>query len=118
MGRDVRLAGGHQLSRVARSVAAPNEPVGQAQRQCGTRQRKQLGRADGLQIEQDEFPGQRQECNQQYHRRLDDTLLARNHVLQRVVEFERNQQRHDFAEDRLENRMVQRVERVETRGRS
>jgi hypothetical protein len=45
---------------------------------------------------------------------LDDALLARHHVLQRVVELERDQERQDLAEYRLEHIVIERVEPAST----
>jgi len=42
----------------------------------------------------------------------DDTALVGDNVLKRVVELQRNQERHDLAEHALEHGMVERIERI------
>ena len=48
---------------------------------------------------------------------LDDALLAGDDVLQRMVEFERDEQREDLAEHRLERPVVERVEHAQEQPR-
>src|SRR6267143_1289267 len=52
----------------------------------------------------------RAQRNEKHHFRLDDALLALDHVLQGVIELERDEQRHDLAEYVLEDLLVEGIE--------
>src|SRR5688572_1023485 len=90
-----------------------DEPIGYAQGHSSACQAKQLIRRDGVQIQDDELPGQSQKGNEDYNLGLDDALLSSDYVLERVVELERDQQRHDLAKDGLKYTMIQGVKGAE-----
>ena len=66
-----------------------------------------------MQIEDDELSGHGEQRDEQDDLRLDDALLARDDVLQRVVELERDQERQHLAEHSLKRFLVERVEHSE-----
>src|SRR5205823_2125946 len=53
---------------------------------------------------------QRAQRDEEHYFRLDDALLAHDHVLQGVIELERDEQRHDLAEHVLEHLLVEGVQ--------
>lgn len=62
-----------------------------------------------LKIQDNEFTSYSKQGNEQDDLRLNDALLPSDHVLEGMVEFQRDQYRHDLAKDVLEHLMVERV---------
>ena len=60
-----------------------------------------------MDIENDELACQSQQRNEDHHFRLYDALMPGHEIPQRVIEFERDQQCHDLAEERLKYRVIQ-----------
>jgi hypothetical protein len=78
-------------------------------RECLTSQRKDVLRRR-VGVEDDELARDREQRDQQHRLHLDDAFLLRDHAHDRMLEFERDQQRHHLAEDHLKDRVVQRVD--------
>src|SRR6267143_263333 len=91
-------------------MAFTDQPVGNAKGESDGGQPEHLGRPDLVQVENDELAGDREQRDEKHHFRLDDALLALDHVLQGVVELERDEQRHDLAEHVLEHLLVEGIE--------
>ena len=63
-------------------------------------------------VEDDELARKSEKRDQEHDFRLDDALMLCHEKLERMIEFERDQKRHDLAEDRLKHPMIQWVDRA------
>jgi len=91
-------------------VPVPDQPVRDAQGEGDGGQPEHLRRPDLVQVENDELAGDREQRDEEHYFSLDDALLALDHVLQGVIELERDEQRHDLAEHVLEHLLVEGVQ--------
>jgi len=110
-GRSARaLIGGRSVTAI---VTFSHQPIGdtKGQRHCG--QSEQLSGVYIAQIDNDELSSNCQQRDQQHDLGLNNALFALDHVLKRVIELQRNQQRQRFAKHRLKRAVVKRIERTQ-----
>ena len=93
-------------------VLIPHEPVDNAERQNGRSQGEQLVGRDGVDVDDDETPDDRQHGNDEHGSQPNDALLARQDHEQRMLELERDHHDDDHAEDALELHRIGRIERA------
>src|SRR2546425_3426552 len=92
----------------SRALTVADQPVGDTQ---GRRHRGQGDEGQGgvlLRLEDDELPRDGENRDQEHRPDLDDVVPMRRDPGDRVLEFERDEQNHDLAEDALEHRMLER----------
>jgi len=82
-----------------RIVALAHEPISHAECQRNCRQSQQVSGGRFTYLKNDELARHGQQRNQEHDLRLDDALVPRYNIPERMVEFECDQQRHDLAED-------------------
>jgi len=68
-----------------------NKAIGNPQGQCSRCKAKELALCYGVQVKDDEPSGESQQGNKKDDVALDDALLARDHILERMVELQGDQ---------------------------
>ena len=91
-------------------ILLADQPVDDAQRQNSRRESEQFNGSHIMQIQQDEFAGNRQEGDQDDGPYPDDVLMLGKNDQQGVFELKRDDNSKDRAKNRLEDRLVDRID--------
>jgi hypothetical protein len=97
-------------------VATTHEPIRDAegQREAGERGDRRGG--NFVRVCDNDFSGQGELGDQDDDLALHDPPIAADHILQRVIELQGDQQGHDLTEHPLEHSMLERIESSEHQG--
>ncbi len=95
---------------IGRFPGFSQKPQHYSQSDDGDRQGNQGGWLNFIQIENDHFPRQSHQGDHDNGSDLDDAFLARRHLDDGMLEFHRNEHRHNHPENRLESAVFQGIQ--------
>src|SRR4029453_4834039 len=91
-------------------ITIAHQPIGDSKGQRNRGQAKKLCCVNAAKIKNDKLSSNRQKSDKKHDLRFNDALLPSHDKLQGVIKFQCNEQGQNFAEYRLKNTVIERIE--------